>query len=322
MIAAEESFQAKAAKYAFSIMQANLATQVHSLAYSVLYGKTKLKIAEDHSSEVKQALTRIQTLRDLNKISSRSVKAVEGYKESLDVTILEYTKSVNADRSALAESLGLMNPQGVEDIIADEEFPNIVDANPIHAHDLFSVSWGIALERRQLFYLKKALTARALEVNFNWLDPTGNPHTALGFNLFPQGLSARSKMKVLNLEEGKFEQKLRSLADGISNQSRAAKIGYQEALEAYQKFREQVQEVWSFFEGNQNDMDQATQNEVAVLQLLKAYKGSIKQAIKIEDYKERWDLSHVRTQRLLFHDLYKRLLSDSDETMPTHTKLR
>jgi len=316
MMALDSGFQARAAQMGFSVMQANLAAQVHSLAYAWVHSGERLKVVEEYSAQLDRTIAYVSQLRDQKGISQVSLNSLKAYREALDITQVELKRELSANRSGLSEALGLFNPQGVSHVLVDDHFPDIVDGTPVIANELFSLANGVALERRQLHFLKRALLARTLEITFNWMDPTGSPLTALGFNQIPQGLAAQSKMNVLEIEELKFEQKLRMIADQIQSQTRGAQQGFREALEAIEQSKLEMAEISRSLLGNDSTPETTTRNDVTILQFLNSFRGILSQELAAINYRERWNLAFVRSQRLLYTALYRQLLSRPDGVVP------
>lgn len=320
MMAIDSGFQAKAAQIGFSLMQANLAAQVHSLAYSWVHSEERLRVVGTYAMQLDQTIDQVSRLKDRGEISQTSVNSLKAYREALDITQAELKRELGAHRNGLSEALGLLNPQGVSGIKLNDRFPDIVDGSPLLASELFSVANGVALERLQLHFLKRALLARSLEVAFNWMDPTGSPLTALGLNQIPQGLSAQSKMNVLEIEELKFEQKLRLISDQIQSQTRGAQQGFREAWEAIEKSKEEMAEISRSFvtesEGLRSVNDRITRNDLTVLQFLNSFRGMISNELAAVNYRERWNLAFVRANRLLYTDLYSQLLARPEGLVP------
>lgn len=313
MVAAKAKAEARAEEIAFAIMQANIAAEVHSLSFSMIHDARRLEILSSIRQEAVRGITLAKELYDRSLIEIHAVNALNGFIEMLDIPINFAESAIGNDRAALSGALGYLNPHAIKSISKDINSPGIETGVLLNPVPITQLAYSVSLERKQLFYLKQALQSKKLENSFNWLDPTGNPQTALGFNLIPQVRAIESEVRVLHLEESRLEQKINQTAEAFVRQNNGVLVGYREALEAYTLSRSRLSSLWDSV--NVQGKSQALL-ELYLFEIVQAYKDTLQMSLILEDYEEKWDKSHAGFQRLLFTDLYRQIADRASQDPP------
>jgi hypothetical protein len=292
--------QSDAASLAFQIMQANLAAEVHTLAYLFKHDQTRLKIFQDLKIQVIEMNKKIRLLLDQGKIENHPYKAFQAYTASLDIGEVRLVHIFGASRRAISQALGFLNPKGVSDIRIDEEIESIQNATAVDVDELAQNAIQTSVELQQIKVLLMSMSAKKAELAFNWMDPNGNPATSLGLNLIPQFRGIKSEQNELHYRSGQMIQQLTLTASAIGGMQNRAISSFKEMNETLELHQERLRGLESRLDDVLNDKDSSIKLELTVNEIIRAFKDIISLTIQIEDELERWNLAHVKRNRLLY----------------------
>jgi hypothetical protein len=311
MFAKVEDAEAKAVEVSFVIMRANLAAEVQTSSYAMIHDVKRLEILNQMRQEVFSGVSAARDLYERRIIQVHPVSAFDAFAKTLDIPINSAKAAVNNDRAALSEVLGYLNPRAVKAIVDDAAFPKIEFGQLLEPSSIIQVAFSASLERRQIFYLKKAVRAKKMENAFHWLDPSALSHNALGINLLPRRKSFEAEFRALTQEESRLEQNVNQKVEALVRQHNGVLLGYKGALEAHDAHRNRLVALWDSVNSaklpESRKEEGQGQLELYLFEIIQAYKDILQISLASEDYLETWDRSEAGFQRLMLTEFYQHI---------------
>jgi hypothetical protein len=175
---------------ALRIIQANLATKVEVLIYS-------LKRDQQIYSVQQEVLE--QTIKE-NKNDERI--------PSMELNLNSLKNNIINEKYEISSALGNLNPEAISDIVIDQEELPIEKAFPLEHFTVAKNAANRSFEVRQLKFMAKIATLKGVELAFEWIDPTGDPSRSLGLNTIPQVIVAHSQVKELKMKKKLIQTKI------------------------------------------------------------------------------------------------------------------
>jgi len=225
----------KAKDLGILLMQADLATEVEGLAYA--YERDRklrtyyLKIL-DHLASLQNFLS---SLNPIDPIRMLFLPRVELITKGMTLDLAKFETLVQGDRFALAQSLGLHNPEGVEDLTIEEENPVIEKATSLEKQEVANIALRRSFELRQIDFLIESARINQNAVWYNWIDPQNDPKFGLGPHLVPMFAIEKSKLTELLLKREEIQTQ-------VVNKAFLSVLDYNTALEFF-KLSEEAYET-------------------------------------------------------------------------------
>jgi hypothetical protein len=212
---AGQLFQAE--KYAQIIMQADLATQIEGLGYALQRDEDILDFTRYLKSRVNDVRNGVYALELKKEFPEGSARHLEAYENSIEMDVYTLGQMISADKQALAQALGLHNPEGIVDLVFDPEPTPIEYAVKLDKISLGQVSLNRSFELQQMDALILYNTYKKQELYFSFLDPTVDPTIELGLALGEFIKIGNSQNKELQIKREKLQavavQKVHSAVD-------------------------------------------------------------------------------------------------------------
>ncbi|MEO7164806.1 MAG: hypothetical protein ABI041_17935, partial [Bdellovibrionia bacterium] len=200
---AGQLFQAE--KYAEILMQADLATQVEGLAYTLLRDTDILDFTVIMAERVKDARDRIFALETNHQFPRGATDHLNSYSNELDMELDSLEEIIRLDKRAIAQALGYHNPDAIEDIIFDVETLPLDQAVDLDEKNLGGIALQRSFELQQIDALIVYSEYKKKEVYFSWLDPTTDPTIELGASLGPIIAAGNSRIRELKIKREQLQ---------------------------------------------------------------------------------------------------------------------
>lgn len=213
------------------LMRADLLPQVEGLVYTSLQDVSALGTYQQMVDNTNAAYHAVLNLESQKQMPDGSADHLLSVLQSLKTDMEGLGVVVQKDRSAIAQALGLMNPNGVTEVSLPSERNPIETAQALRFDDLVGTVLDRSLELRQLADLRQVAQLQKDEIPFDWIDPAYDSSRDLGFQLGAEVGISQSRLEELDL---------------LSQQMRQAlQVTLNEAIEDYNLALEQYPEVVS-----------------------------------------------------------------------------
>lgn len=209
------SLEAKAEKFANTLLQINTATSIQTL--SIAYD-AQVEIRDELKSLHTDIFALLASLKENQdsfgrQIEPNSTLTIEILINDLDISLYASENEISSNQISLSGLLGFQNPMAVEKVILGKETTRvssipILEGEVLEAEKkrLAEISICNSFELQQLRYLHKAAQLDEKSVYFNWFDFTSSLNMGLG--LFPQARIAHSLIETLDLRIAETRQAL------------------------------------------------------------------------------------------------------------------
>jgi hypothetical protein len=215
------------------LMQANLATSIEELTYSLLRDQ---EIVAQHHAFAEELNQFQEKIRRTNLPAATSQLLMEFSATTLEAATSDQgdlEKLIRQDRFSIAQTMGYHSLEAVAGMTLDRELVPAEQATYEDPIALGNLAMQRSFELEQLKALKRIAALKRLQNLFAWLDPTSDPKQSLGLNTFPQQKSITSQVKEIGIRE---EQE-QTLAHQRGYQ---LALDYNEALTTYHSIRKDL----------------------------------------------------------------------------------
>lgn len=296
----ESRSQDFASRLGFQVLQANLAQQVQMLGLVFKHDQIKL----DHIKNTQSAVNEVQSILKTNFSENEedpAILSVDAFREALDLAESQMNAVIGGDRAALSLALGYFNPQAVEDLQIDVPFISIDEPKTYSSEQLALNAIDLSLELQQLQFVKDSLRTKKVSLALNWLDPSGSPDTALGFNLIPQFANIRSEIRQIELKADMIRQQIHQVSQAIERSTARAKVNFKEINDTLNSEDRKTQRLLARIHQEQNSTSKnVSLFEISVNEVVKSLKTVLELKFEKESALLNWELGQVREERLLF----------------------
>ena len=204
--AAEASWQAKAQQDALTLIRIDTALQVEGLSYTYAHDAAVSDLLTQMYDAAYKVRNQIKVREDAGQLAPGSTDNMDATVESIQENMNTLSLNVAEDKTAIAQALGLNNPDGVKSITLDPETVSAASATPLDEKEIASIALSRSFELRQLSYLLHAAQDQKKELYWDWLDPMGNPQTEFGVSLISNEGAAAAQVKQIELQIEQMQQ--------------------------------------------------------------------------------------------------------------------
>ncbi len=295
-----DSLDAEAEQDGLILMRADAAEQILGLAY--LFDRDK-RIETDYEGaiqEAEQAHGQVQTDEFLGEFppgTADNLKTtIDGMK--LDLAVLELT--INEEKTSLAQSMGLMNPDGVTDLSMPQDDSKIAQAQSIDGKSILALALDRSFELRQLDFLIQAAQEVKTADYFDWMDPTGDPSLGLGAGLGEAVAVQSSKINELEIDREQLQSQVYQEVTDVTAE-------HNEALKAYRLASDDLTTQERRFNRTQELLNFG--KDVSVLDLVTVYQDRLKAKINVLNSIAAFEISRAKLDRLELEGYFSQLSS-------------
>jgi len=244
--------QTEAEADGYRLVQASSMNIAQSLALSVLRDEHIIQTLEENEIKIIQARDSI-----LAQIQGGGGDLQIGVSDALDISlnqikssVLNLKQNLKSEKIALAQAVGLINPEGIEEVLPLAELPRVkvIEGTQTSWREL---ALGRSIELGQLDHLLKAAKNMTRERYFQWLDPLGDNQGSLGAGLVSYPKFGKAKVKEIVDLRKQSEQKILAMLQDALNLSQTLQLDYQNAVDTSLKSQAQILRLtFNFDQGN------------------------------------------------------------------------
>ncbi len=311
LLAKKLSLQGKAQSDAFNIIQADIATDLESTAYTYLHHSQALKILEE-------SILKLDDIESYFPPSTNddTLDRWSAYRHELSLNADQFKLSTQLDRSVLAQILSINNPEGIKKLIIEEPSIPIHNLDQLNYRDVGTLSVARSLEIKQINNLIQAAKYQKNSVLFNWMDHGGDAQYNLGFNLIEQFQVSQSQIAELEIKKNKIQNL-------IITKSYTETESYNFSIERYKKskdlmiIRERI--LKRTFEKLVHCSNENQPSCVNIDSIIKDYQHMIDSQLETEGYLMNFKIHRSRINRILltgFYDILRPVGQTETENTP------
>lgn len=253
--AKQAGFEAKAEESAYTLMRADLATEVEGLAYAHERDRNVLSYYREilrMLSESRARFLDLQKNRGEQKPTDTIVTQLDLVIKSMTLDLLKVTAVTRSDRYSLSQALGLHHPEGVIDIVLSDEIVNVENVSPMDSQYLAELALRRSFEIQQMEYVIEAARWANREIWFSWMDMMADPRLSISPAMFPLIKISKSRIKDLNLKKEQIQALLVQKAfETVANYNESIE-SYPLTKELFRRSEEQLSRVVFMSDGGLN----------------------------------------------------------------------
>lgn len=218
-------FQAKEASHAYhaeklgrTLMQADLATEIEGLTYTLLRDQG---LEAFYSKVVYQGDKIVEAIKVLEQSGGMPAGAVDPVQTSLysaKMDLMALRAMVRQDLGAISQAMGFFSQTAVSNIVLDTESLPITEAKPLKPEEFREVVIARSFEIAQLDELIKVAEYQKQELYFSWLDPSAENSTDLGFGLREVIQIGKSRIQELKVRREQVQSAVLRRLGGTANE--------------------------------------------------------------------------------------------------------
>ena len=180
-----------------ALMRADLLPQVEGLVYASLQDEASMGYYRQLIADATASYQTVLNLEAHQQMPAGSADHLLSSIQSLQMDEQGLELLVQKDHSAIAQALGLMNPDGVLEVSLGSEVSPVETAQALQAGGLIGTVLDRSLELHQIADFTQMAELQQEEIPYDWLDPAYDANRDLGFQLGAEVGIAQSKVQEL-----------------------------------------------------------------------------------------------------------------------------
>lgn len=171
--------ESKAEAITYDLLRADLANQIHSIAYRLEELKSNYIFYHQLIATLSTALERVVVFGKLPEIAVR----LKVYINLARLELAKFDADIKTTKNSIALALGFHNPEVIKDLNIDEDIPSPEDTSFLNKYEISQLALQRALELKQIDFLIDEAHYQKRELYFNWMDPEVDSRHSLGLGL-------------------------------------------------------------------------------------------------------------------------------------------
>lgn len=225
----EANQQLKADQLAYTIMQENSANTAEGLVWGLLQDEQALVTLQPYQSKLQGIYTYMEDQVENGQEPPGSDIQIELVIQSLTETVTTLCQAVDDDQRAIAQAMGLMNPEAVTDVVPPTlpplVLPDIPNIN--NGQVLEEQAWQQSLEHQQAVALIDVAGDQYKNRFFYWLDPSGaGAGVGIGAGLPASIAAGKENIVEMETDEGQLNQTMNTNIANTVDQLKSAITNY------------------------------------------------------------------------------------------------
>jgi hypothetical protein len=289
------SLEARVQEDAWILMRADLALQIEGLSYGWARDQEARDLYQSTLTRLLDIQAHVRQLEDQHRASDGATDHLESLVNTLRLDLGAMTPLLQADRAALSQALGFVNPEAVTAVALDPAEAPIAEAAPLDAAALVDRTLARAYELRQVDTMLDVARTQKKELLFNWMDPYGDYRAQLGFELGAQLRVARSRIHEVEISREQLRSFLiKKLYEAVEEHNHTL-VAYPLAAEALVLHERRLQRILAAVAAG------AEFEPIAINEVLSGYLAS---AVRARSLLANYRGARAKIQRLLWQPPY------------------
>jgi hypothetical protein len=291
---------ALAERNAFQAMRANLATQVEGLAYIL---DQQVRIASqyrDLSQLLVEMRPKLSQQVEEKLLSELDFSEFDRITTEIEIEQVRADYAVIAAKRAIAQSLGLKNPDGVLGVNLGEEKIIISDAKPLQREEVLHLARERSFELEQIYHLISSTQHEKKSHYWLALDPLGDSNYSFGLALAPLIRVDQSRIRQLELMRAQVDQDLAHRVYALVESFNGDAEIYPSTLKVFMESKDSLTRYLKAVAEGERTMNPDT--------LVGKIQVHLRAIARFESVLTDFKISRAKIDRLLLRGSYERLL--------------